>query len=1240
MRHLHSARWLMPALLLSAVSPFTYAGALPAVPVALRIFPAMAQPQAGKDASAAAQAPTGENPPAKKHRFTLNVNGIQVGVGSTTKKQTTTTAKPAIGQPPAAAPTTTGTTTPPQGQLSNPQVGWTAGIIGGVATQDRVEGGSQGTGATPIGTNSQPPSKGQPQKVVRGNIFGDAGALANSVRGVPAGGPPLWNGEAKAPILFKWTPVIPVPTGLAKYRVSVWQLMQGQTGPQAMKANQPIITKDVDNFGMTQAAWPPDFVIASCKPPNLCSYVWSVQALDRKGRPVGVNGGIVSLAAFRYEPGATATRGTPLIVVDGNQPAAQGIFDRWGELYAEAGAPAMNGAHVTATNTATGVRLATSGQQQKPQPQDSNATARIKGTVTDPQGGDARVTATANPQSAGDRTYIGNPEPKFENGAPVGSTPAPNDNPITAINITLPSNPDANTANWGTGTSQFAIETVGPPTDARGMGRFYGGVNNSRILVIVKQNGNLVCGGQTPFGVVQGGFAPVSKVWSGGNAASLLGKNCTLPPGDYELDTQVVGAQGGTDVALSELVTKPFTIKGNDQQAYQPPQGIDPATGTSFREADAHKPIALFRWTPVIPKPEGQVTYRLSVWQLMQGQTGAQAMKANQPIITKDVDNITELEVRNLTAAGGGPQNACGFIWNVQALDRKGRAIKGYNDSRRVGAFRVDAQSGGLLDQQPGGGSGGAQPRFAAGTYTSCCGLAVSEVDSGGIYDRWGSPALAQKPMPGGSGTGAPAQIDLGIASGGVHRQVTPGAAMKANTPIITKDVDNLQQADAAGMRPRENGGVVGYGTQKRSANGVIIVTTKKGVGGKPAAVDLEGGQLKQNPGYVRVGENPATGTNVNPQTRSDAIKGNAPILEGSDLHVRKSSGTPPIEYMKANTPIITKDVDEQPAASGSGSATRSLAAPGSGSGKPLPADNPITAINITLPANPDANVKVNGTTGGGTGKAQGYMAGVENAHIQADKQAPNQNGKAARQTGSQPNTNTRSLAAPGSGSGKPQPADNPITAINITLPANPDANVKVNGATVSSGTASSMNRSKDVEIHEKQSPEDSATTQPGNPGAIEQTLNQNGRAAQVFTVTNTGGVATGALDTRPPKAQPPGQERDIINKGLPITNKNIVRTEPNTVKDATDRGPVNQLNAPAPLNQNGQAGSQPQTRGMPVASRPESRTVTTDKLQGPEGAGMQASSTPPATAAPPAKPAPQAKPAKKKSKMSVHVTF
>jgi hypothetical protein len=289
---------------------------------------------------------------------------------------------------------------------------------------------------------------------------------------------------------------------------------------------------------------------------------------------------------------------------------------------------------------------------------------------------------------------------------------------------------------------------------------------------------------------------------------------------------------------------------------------------------------------------------------------------------------------------------------------------------------------------------------------------------------------------------------------------------------------------------------------------------------------------------------------------------------------------------MKANTPIITKDVDEQPAASGGDAATRSLAAPGSGPVKPQPADNPITAISITLPANPDAAKKVNGTTGGGTGKAQGYMAGVENAHIQADKQAPNQNGKATRQTGSQLDTNTRSVAAPGSGSGKPQPADNPITAISITLPANPDANVKVNGTTVSSGTASSINGNKVVEIHEKQSPEDSATTQPPQPGG----------SSSGTEIKETGFSYPGGLKTAPGTAQP------------------------------------------QTLNQNGKA--VPHETVTPVVSRPESRTITTDQLQGPQGAGMQASPTPLAMAAPPANSTPHAKPAKKKSKMSVHVVF
>ena len=220
-----------------------------------------------------------------------------------------------------------------------------------------------------------------------------------------------------------------------------------------------------------------------------------------------------------------------------------------------------------------------------------------------------------------------------------------------------------------------------------------------------------------------------------------------------------------------------------------------------------------------------------------------------------------------------------------------------------------------------------------------------------------------------------------------------------------------------------------------------------------------------------------------------------------------------------------------------------------------------------------------------------------------------------------------RSMTAPGLGTGKPQPADNPITAINITLPANPDANVKVNGTTVSSGTASSMSKNKVVEIHEKQSPEESAvkpSTGNGNhptqqPGVVrgnifgdgganrtaaghrgtEQTHNPNGKAAETFTVTNAGGSPTSSLDTRPPKAQQPGQERGVINKGLPITNKNIEPTErpkfPHETATPSSATPISIEHDPA---------------------------------------GMAAPGTTPGG------PAPPAKPAKKKSKIGIHVVF
>jgi hypothetical protein len=77
-----------------------------------------------------------------------------------------------------------------------------------------------------------------------------------------------------------------------------------------------------------------------------------------------------------------------------------------------------------------------------------------------------------------------------------------------------------------------------------------------------------------------------------------------------------------------------------------------------------------FRWTPIVPKPQEPVTYRLKVWQLMQGQNGTSAMKTNQPIVTKDVDNLTEATVSGIYTGPCKPPYLCEFIWSVEVVKK------------------------------------------------------------------------------------------------------------------------------------------------------------------------------------------------------------------------------------------------------------------------------------------------------------------------------------------------------------------------------------------------------------------------------------------------------------------------------------------------------------------------------------------------------------------------------------------
>ncbi len=102
-------------------------------------------------------------------------------------------------------------------------------------------------------------------------------------------------------------------------------------------------------------------------------------------------------------------------------------------------------------------------------------------------------------------------------------------------------------------------------------------------------------------------------------------------------------------------------------------ENVEPANGKSFLADEAKQPIT-FRWTPVVPKPQTSVTYRLKVWQLMQGQNSTEAMRTNQPIVTKDVDNSTEVTVQGIYTGPCKPPYLCDFVWAVQVLNNTGTA--------------------------------------------------------------------------------------------------------------------------------------------------------------------------------------------------------------------------------------------------------------------------------------------------------------------------------------------------------------------------------------------------------------------------------------------------------------------------------------------------------------------------------------------------------------------------------------
>ncbi|MFM6925014.1 MAG: hypothetical protein ACKOU7_05895, partial [Ferruginibacter sp.] len=157
---------------------------------------------------------------------------------------------------------------------------------------------------------------------------------------------------------------------------------------------------------------------------------------------------------------------------------------------------------------------------------------------------------------------------------------------------------------------------------------------------------------------------------------------------DFIWAVEMVDATGRVTCTsrVSTIVVDPADPAGN----VSCPANTFPENNKAFKPDEAKQPIQ-FRWKAVEPKSQGPITYRLKVWQLMQGQNASQAMR-NKPVAEKEVTDATEVSVAGIYTCPCRPPYLCDFVWQVQALTKEGKPACDKNEGKSE-AFNFKIQN-------------------------------------------------------------------------------------------------------------------------------------------------------------------------------------------------------------------------------------------------------------------------------------------------------------------------------------------------------------------------------------------------------------------------------------------------------------------------------------------------------------------------------------------------------------------
>jgi hypothetical protein len=494
----------------------------------------------------------------------------------------------------------------------------------------------------------------------------------------PGNGKVFSEAELSKPVTFRWTPLVPKPRDPVTYRLKVWQLMQGQNSTEAMRTNQPIVTKDVDNI--TQAVVNGIYT-GPCRPPYLCDYVWQVQALSKEGKPLGKNEGKSDAYTFKVETNTNAYTPPQLIVpadaktFASNEMSAPVMF-RWTPVV-----PKPQQLVIYRLRVWQLMQGQTGSQAMRTNPPivtkdvDNITQAVVNGIYTGPCRPPYLCDYVWQVQAVDREDHpVGNNEGKSELWSfRIGENAAT----CTAPKLSEPADGKSFAPKDASGAITFRWTPVVPkpqePVTYRlRVWQLMQGQSGSQAM---KTNKPII---SRDMEITE---ASISGIYTGPCRPPYL---C-----DYIWEVQALNREGKpicSNEGKSEASV--FKVEDNAVTTCTAPKLSEPADGKKFTDKEMSAPV-LFRWTPVVPKPQEPVTYRLRVWQLMQGETGSQAMRQRPPIITKDVGDITEASISGIYTGPCRPPYLCDYIWEVQALNREGNPICSNEGKSEAWSFKV-----------------------------------------------------------------------------------------------------------------------------------------------------------------------------------------------------------------------------------------------------------------------------------------------------------------------------------------------------------------------------------------------------------------------------------------------------------------------------------------------------------------------------------------------------------------------